>query len=105
MLSSKRFTRPTPSPRKRDFLRLVEELEPRLPPAGFNPLPSTPDGAPLSLRDAILQADGNGDAANTIRLGPGTYTLTDALDGNLLIQNTAVGVPGKTLTVVGQGAG
>lgn len=80
-------------------------LEPRLAPAVFSPIPGTADGAGGSLRDDIDQADSNGDAANTINLAAGTYSLTNSTDGNLLIQNSASGVPSKTYTIVGQGAG
>ena len=103
-----------PMARKRRILRRdrtrrpdLEHLEIRLAPANFNPLTTTADGAGGSLRDDINVADSNGDASNTITLDAGNYTLTKAQLGPLLIQNTAPapGVPSKTLTIVGNGAG
>ncbi|MEL6615796.1 MAG: hypothetical protein AAFQ43_08665, partial [Bacteroidota bacterium] len=44
----------------------------------FSPSPGTADGAPGSLRDAITQANANGED-DTITLSAGTYSLT--LDG------------------------
>ena len=85
MFSIKRFLRPSVRPRLESIRPQLEELENRLVPATFNPLPSTMDGASLSLRDAIRQADGNADASNTINLASGVYSLTDAAAGNLLI--------------------
>ena len=38
----------------------LEALEDRRLLATFNPLPSAADGSPGSLRDAIIQANGNG---------------------------------------------
>ena len=92
---------------RRDRSRRInlEYLECRLAPAVFNPAPSAADGAGDSLRDDINQADSNGDAANTINLAAGTYSLTDSKDGNLLIENSATSVPSKTFTIVGQGPG
>ena len=98
-----RFFRPSASPRQKLIRLQLEELESRLSPAVFNPLPSIMDGASLSLRDAVLQADGNSDASNTINLAAGAYTLNDAAAGNLLIQDAAAGVASKTFTLVGQG--
>src|SRR5690242_9964558 len=43
--------------------------------ATFNPLASVADGSPGSLRDAIIQADSNGQD-NTIVLQEGVYVLT-----------------------------
>ena len=57
-----------------------------------------------SLRSAINQADSNADASNTIELGPGTYTLTEAAGGSLLIQDLASGVANKSLTIEGAGS-
>src|SRR5437763_13908269 len=54
----------------------LDALEDRFCPAVFNPSPRVPDGAPGSLRDAVIQANSNGDAGNTIRLQAGTYTLS-----------------------------
>ena len=102
--SLKRFFPPPTSPRQKTVRPQLEELESRLAPAVFNPLPSTTDGASLSLRDAILQADANGDASNTINLVAGAYTLSDAPAGNLLLQDAAAGVASKTFTLVSQGA-
>jgi hypothetical protein len=53
----------------------VEALEDRRLLATFNPLPSTPDGSPGSLRADIIQANSNGQD-NTINLQPGRYLLT-----------------------------
>jgi hypothetical protein len=102
--SRKHFLRPTAAPRKEAVRPWLEELEGRFAPAMFSPLPSAADGASQSLRAALLAADANGDASNTISLAAGTYTLTDAAAGNLLIQDTASGVASKTFTLVGQGA-
>ena len=92
-----------PPPASSPFGSWLEELEGRFAPATFNPLPSAVDGTSQSLRNAILTADANGDASNTISLAAGTYSLTDAAAGNLLIQDTAGGVASKTFTLVGQG--
>ncbi len=106
MFSPRRFFRSTHSPRRgKCFQPLLEELETRWVPATFTPHPTLVDGASLSLRDAILQANSNGDANNTINLASGTYKLTDAVEGNLLIQDTASGVASKTLTIIHLGAG
>ena len=103
MSSRKHFFHPAPVPRKQSVQLWLEELEGRFAPATFNPLPSALDGASQSLRNAILTADSNGDASNTISLAAGTYSLTDAAAGNLLLQDTASGVASKTFTLVGQG--
>jgi hypothetical protein len=55
---------------------VVEALEARCAPAVFNPLP---DADAASLRDAIAQADSNGDVSNTIMLAAGEYELTDPI--------------------------
>ena len=104
MSSRKHFFRPTAAPRKPSVRPWLEELEGRLAPATFNPLPSAVDGTSQSLRSAILTADTNGDSSNTISLAAGTYSLADATAGNLLIQDTASGVASKTFTLVGQSA-
>ena len=57
-----------------------------------------------SLRNAIETADSNGDASNTIILEAATYVLTDTTAGQIVIQNGS-SLPGKTLTIVGQGDG
>ena len=70
-------------------------------PAVFTP---PPDADAASLRDAIAQADSNGDDSNTIMLAAGEYQLSNPTNGHLLIQNTS-GLPDKTLTIIGQGPG
>ncbi len=92
--------------RRRDLSvrQLVEFLEPRLSPAVFTISAGVTDGAQNSLRSAINQADSNADASNTIELGPGTYTLTEAGGGSLLIQDRASGVANKSLTIEGAGS-
>src|SRR5262249_54321889 len=44
-------------------------------------------------------------ASNTIYLQAGTYTLTNSALGQLVINDAASGVPSKTLTIIGAGAG
>ena len=61
----------------------------------------TADGAVGSLRDAIDEANTNGSASTTIELAAGTYTLTDALLGQLVIHN-ATDLPGEKQTIVGK---
>lgn len=82
----------------------LETLEDRLAPATFNPLPATPDGAAGSLRAAIVAANQNADATNTINLTNGTYTLSEKLDRDLQIVDQNDQVPLKTLTITGHGA-
>ncbi len=71
-----------------------------------NPTPGSgtfyPVGTDSSLRAAISAADSNGFANNTIVLSAGTYGLTNATAGELVIQN-ASSLPAKTLTIVGAG--
>jgi hypothetical protein len=105
MFSMKRYFRMTVAPRKRSAHLQLESLEDRLAPAVFTPLPSTPDGAALSLRDAVLQANANNDAANMIILAAGTYTLSNAPLGNVVIQDTASGLAAKSLTITNPGTG
>ena len=93
MFARNRASRRPKTSNKILFRGHLEQLEDRVTPAQFNPLPSLADGASLSLRDAIVQSDGNSDASNTIILSAGTYSLTDTAAGNLLIQDTASGVP------------
>ena len=100
----KRSRRPRHSPRVRSWCSPLEILELRLAPAVFAVTPFAADGAQGSLRNAINQADDNSDSSNVITLAVGTYALTDATDGNLLIQDKASGVAEKTLTIVGQGS-
>jgi hypothetical protein len=73
----------------------LEELESRVAPAVFNNVGTT--GA---LRAAILAADANTDANNTIQLVAGTLTLSGGA-GELLIQSQPA--KAKTLSIVGQG--
>lgn len=80
----------------------LETLEDRMAPATFNPLPGTADGADGSLRAAIVAANQNADASNTIILTNGTYTLS--LDRELMIADSSPQVPVKTLTITGNGA-
>ena len=74
-----------------------------------NPTPASgtfyPGTSDQSLRGAISAADSNGFASNTIYLEAGTYTLTNGALGQLVIDDTAIGVASKTLTIIGQGAG
>ncbi len=90
--------------RDRSVRHLLEFLEPRLSPAVFSVSAGVTDGAQNSLRSAINEADSNADATNTIELGPGTYTLTEAAGGSLLIQDLASGVANKSLTIEGAGS-
>jgi len=64
----------------------------------FYPVPTD-----TSLRAAISAADSNSYAYNTILLESSTYLLSDAAAGELLINNSS-SLPGKTLTIAGQGA-
>jgi hypothetical protein len=91
--------------RRRDqsIRQLVELLEPRLSPAVFSVSAGVADGAGGSLRSAINEANSNADASNTIELGAGTYTLTAAAGGSLLIQDLASGIANKSLTIEGLG--
>ena len=77
------------------------------PQAGtFYPTTNDPVQGDASLRNAILSADNNSLASNTIYLESGVYTLTNAAAGQLLIDNaTTSGVASKTLTIIGAGAG
>ena len=66
------------------------------------------DGTGISLRDAILAANSNDDAENTIILSSGTYLLSingsredAAVEGDLDILDDG---SGKTLTIIGDGA-
>jgi hypothetical protein len=71
---SSRRLGPAPAARRRSSPRL-ERLEDRRLLATFNPDPSAADGSPGSLRDAIVQADSNGQD-NTIVLQAAAYVLT-----------------------------
>jgi hypothetical protein len=73
---------PSTRPRRRARLRL-ESLEVRAVPAVFRPDPAALDGAPGSLRAAVVAA-GENRQNDTIILGPGVYRLS--------IPNTA-GIP------------
>ena len=86
----------------------LENLERRDVPAVFSPLATTPDGAPGSLRDAVIQANGNGQD-NVINLSAGTYQLTLT---NLSGQENAAKTgdldlteAGHSITIQGAGAG
>ncbi len=72
-------------------------------PAVFAVSSGAGDGAAGSLRAAINLANTNGDASNTITLGPGAFPLTAAGGGSLLIQDQAAGLSNKSLTIVGEG--
>ena len=63
----------------------------------FYPVPTD-----ASLRAAIEEADSNSYAYNTIVLSASSYLLTDSAAGELLITNSS-SLPGKTLTIAGQG--
>jgi hypothetical protein len=85
----------------------LEALEDRRVPAVINPLPSTPDGAPGSLRADIIAANSNGQD-NTIILQQGHYLLTlpntagqenAAATGDLDLTSG-----GHTITIQGVGA-
>ena len=56
-----------------------------------------------SLRSAIDQADSNSYAFNTIELSAASYLLSNTTAGELLIDNSS-SLPGKTLTIIGQGS-
>jgi hypothetical protein len=94
-----RLARRTPS-----FRPGLEDLEGRLVPATFNLVAGVTDNQAGSLRAAILAADTNASARNIIRLGAGTFSLTDTALGNLLIDDNNGAVPSKELTIIGQGA-
>jgi len=81
----------------------VEDLEGRLAPATFNLVAGVTDNQAGSLRAAILAANTNSSASNTINLAAGTYKLADAVDGNLLIKDAIQTVQSKTLTIAGKG--
>jgi fibronectin-binding autotransporter adhesin len=74
-----------------------------------NPMPGSgslyPSTTDASLRAAITAADSNSFSSDTIYLEAGTYSLTDKALGQLVLEDTASGVPNKTITIVGQGAG
>ena len=55
-----------------------------------------------NLRAAIVAADSNSDASNTLQLSAGDYTISDYSSGNLLVQNTS-GLAQKTLIIAGAG--
>jgi hypothetical protein len=106
-LSSWRRVQPGRPAVRRVRLRL-EALEDRRVPVVFNPLPSTPDGAPGSLRADIIAANANGQD-NTINLQQGHYLLTlpntagqedAAATGDLDLTSG-----GHTITIQGAGAG
>ena len=59
----------------RRFRPALDVLEDRLAPAVFNASASAPDGAPGSLRAAVIAANGNGQD-NVINLQAGLYRLT-----------------------------
>jgi hypothetical protein len=86
----------------------LEALEDRQLLASFNPLPSAADGSPGSLRNAIIQANGNGQD-NTINLGAGTYQLTvanTAGQDNVAAQGDLdLTGAGHSITIQGAGAG
>jgi hypothetical protein len=100
-------SRPLPkhSRRKKTILPFLEGLEIRISPAVFNVVAATADGDPGSLRDAINQADTNGDVNNLINLATGSYSLTYQAAGALLIDDQAAGLAAKTLTIAGAGSG
>ncbi len=90
--------------RKRQIVLSLESMEIRVTPAVFNVVAATTDGAAGSLRDAINQADSNGDADNQINLAAGSYSLTDVDAGDLLIRDQVPALLAKTLTISGVGA-
>ena len=47
--------------------------------------------------------NGNGDASNTLELSAGFYTISDLLQGDLLVENANNSVAHKTLKIVGAG--
>ena len=63
----------------------------------FYPVPTD-----ASLRAAIEDADSNAYAYNTIILSSSDYVLSDSAAGELLITNSS-SLPGKTLTITGNG--
>jgi hypothetical protein len=76
------------------------DVTPNLTPwAGtYYPVPTD-----ASLRTAITDADSNGFSSNTIVLATGTYPLSNATLGQLLIENSS-SMTSKTLSIVGEGA-
>ncbi|MGE3806663.1 MAG: choice-of-anchor Q domain-containing protein, partial [Gemmataceae bacterium] len=80
----------------------LEELESRFAPAGYNPDVFTDSVSGNTLRNAILQANGNGQD-NVITLGAGVYslTLTGRDDAGLMGDLDITANPGHTLTIVG----
>src|SRR5438552_7534852 len=98
-------------PQRHRSLR-AEVLEDRTAPAVFTPLSTTADGAPGSLRDAIIMANNDEDAVNTFNLDGGTYSLTIdnsvgqenfSGEGDLDLINLSI-PPTKTYIFVGNGA-
>jgi hypothetical protein len=84
----------------------VEALEPRMAPAVFSPLASTPDGSAGSLRADVILADAN-HHNNTIRLQAATYNLTLAntagQDDSGQLGDLDLTGAGHTITFIGKG--
>ena len=97
-----------PRGRTRPRRKLVlESLERRDVPATFAPLAATPDGTAGSLRDAIIQADADGQD-DVITLQAGTYQLAVANVAGAASPNTGdldLTETGHTITIQGAGAG
>lgn len=83
-----------------------ERLEQKIAPAIFNVTAAAVDGATGSLRKAIIDANTNGDASNTITLAAGTYNLTLAGAGENAAATGDLDIFGstKTLTITGASA-
>ncbi len=92
------------------ILKITSTTFPAVATAAFNvianPTPGSgtyyPTGSDGSLRAAINAADGNAYASNTIVLSAGTYALTNATLGQIVLQNTS-SLSNKSLTIVGAG--
>lgn len=70
--------------------------------ADFTPSPSATDGAANSLRDALSQANANGEA-DTITLAAGTYSLTLSGDDDANASGDLDVTEAGTLVIVGAG--
>jgi hypothetical protein len=76
---------------------VLESFEDRLVPAVISI-----SAGEETLRAAILTANINGDASNTIELSGGVFSLSNISAGDIVIQNSS-NLPAKTLEIVGVG--